>query len=168
MPSREYNSHVSETIAGPEDLLGVRETAAEYGLSPDMLRRWIRRGVLPAQRIGATYVLRRQDVDAFKDRGLPRVGRPVRERRKMSTRITAIEFDCRMQEAATRFSIPVDIAELIEVENDDPIRLEVRGPKGSLDPQKWLLRSGKEVYGPKLKNVAGPGDEIRVRIERIP
>jgi hypothetical protein len=80
--------------------------------------------------------------------------------------ILAVEFNQRVQEASARFSIPVDIAEAIGIGDDSDLVLEVRGPRGTLGPTPWRLRSGKEIYGPSLSDVADPGDEIWVRVER--
>jgi excisionase family DNA binding protein len=50
--------------------LGVASTAAELGISRQAVRDLIRRGELPALRIGRAIRIRRCDLDAFTERAL--------------------------------------------------------------------------------------------------
>lgn len=48
-------------------MLTVAETADRVGRTPDTVRRWIREGRLPAQRLGTKRVIEDQDVRAIED-----------------------------------------------------------------------------------------------------
>lgn len=61
-----------------DDEMTVSQAAAQLGLTAHAVHYAIRRGHLPASRLGHFRVLRRADVDTYaKEReGKPRVGRP--------------------------------------------------------------------------------------------
>lgn len=52
-------------------MLTVTETADRVGRTPDTVRRWIREGRLPAQRLGTKQVIEDQDVRAIEDELYP-------------------------------------------------------------------------------------------------
>lgn len=60
------------------ELVGVTVAAEELNLSPDRVRRLIKMGRLPAQRIGREFAITREDLEAFKLIDRP-VGRPPKK-----------------------------------------------------------------------------------------
>jgi excisionase family DNA binding protein len=60
------------------ELVGVTVAAEELNLSPDRVRRLIKIGRLPAQRIGREFAITRDDLEAFKLIDRP-VGRPPKK-----------------------------------------------------------------------------------------
>ena len=46
-------------------MLTVAEAARKIGLSPETVRRWIRSGKLPAQRIGTHHLIDERDIQPF-------------------------------------------------------------------------------------------------------
>jgi len=51
-----------------EQLLAVPKVAAELGVTAQTIRNWIDHGVLPAARFGHVYRVRREDVEALRER----------------------------------------------------------------------------------------------------
>lgn len=47
------------------DVLTVKEAAELKGVSEEAVRKRIGRGVLPAERVGGRYLIRRRDLDAW-------------------------------------------------------------------------------------------------------
>lgn len=45
--------------------LRLDAAAQQYGVSPRTVREWIKRGQLPAYRVGRLLMVRRDDLDAF-------------------------------------------------------------------------------------------------------
>ena len=60
------------------ELVGVTVAAEELNLSPDRVRRLIKMGRLPAQRIGREFAITREDLESFKLIDRP-VGRPPKK-----------------------------------------------------------------------------------------
>jgi len=52
-------------------MLTVSQAADRVGRTPDTIRRWIREGRLPAQRLGAKQVIEDRDVRAIEDELYP-------------------------------------------------------------------------------------------------
>jgi len=46
-------------------LLTVEQIAAEFQLTPQTIRNWIKSGALPAVKVGHVYRVRREDLDAM-------------------------------------------------------------------------------------------------------
>ena len=61
------------------DLISVSEAAIELNLSPRRIHDFIKDGRLPAEKIGAYYAIKRDDLDLVKDR---KVGRPRKTENK--------------------------------------------------------------------------------------
>jgi excisionase family DNA binding protein len=56
-------------------LLTTRQVADRFGLSPETVLRWVRRGQLPAFRLGGAIRFREQELDAWlEQRATPRRG----------------------------------------------------------------------------------------------
>ena len=53
------------TKSGGLFLFSTRLVARRLGVSPGCVTRWIRRGVLPAERTGKAWVVRSDDVEMF-------------------------------------------------------------------------------------------------------
>ena len=49
-----------------DNLLSLQEAATDLGLSYDALLRWRQRGDLKASKVGAQYVVRRDDLEEFR------------------------------------------------------------------------------------------------------
>ena len=60
------------------ELVGVTGAAEELNLSTNRVRQLIKKGRLPAQRIGREYAITREDLEAFKLIDRP-VGRPPKD-----------------------------------------------------------------------------------------
>lgn len=54
------------TSNGKPDLYSVADAAEEIGINPKNLLQWIVKSKLPATKIGRLYVIRREDLEAFK------------------------------------------------------------------------------------------------------
>lgn len=66
-----------------EELLTLRQAAARVGLTDSALRHAIRRGRLPAVKLGRDWLVRPSDLDAYRRRALTRCspdGGPPRSR----------------------------------------------------------------------------------------
>lgn len=62
------------------DYMTVKEAAAELGVSPSTIWRWIEAGRLPAQRIGPKIIrLKAGDVETAAGKSAPKGGRAARE-----------------------------------------------------------------------------------------
>jgi excisionase family DNA binding protein len=48
-----------------EQLLTVEQIAAEFQLTPQTIRNWIKSGALPAIKVGHVYRVRREDLDTM-------------------------------------------------------------------------------------------------------
>lgn len=57
------------------NMISVKEACKILGLSPTRVRQLIKDGRLPAEKIGRTFVLNREDVEAFASTPRPQ-GRP--------------------------------------------------------------------------------------------
>jgi len=73
------------TSAPSEQALTLREAARILRLSPLTVYRYVRLGKLPAERVGRSYRLRSEDVQALRD-SLARSPRPRRAQQKPATR----------------------------------------------------------------------------------
>ena len=49
-----------------DELLSLGDAAKVLGLAYDNALRWVQRGKLKAQRVGTRYVVRREDLEAFR------------------------------------------------------------------------------------------------------
>jgi excisionase family DNA binding protein len=52
-------------------MVTVAEAADRFGRNPETVRRWIRAGRLPAQRVGSRHLIADQDVRAIEDELFP-------------------------------------------------------------------------------------------------
>ena len=50
-----------------DELLSLGEAATALGLAYDNALRWVQRGKLKASRVGTHYVVRREDLEAFRE-----------------------------------------------------------------------------------------------------
>jgi excisionase family DNA binding protein len=63
-----------------ETLLDTTAAAEKLGISQRHCWSLIKSGLLPAQRVGRTYVIKESDLESVKDR--PKVGRPKKTTKK--------------------------------------------------------------------------------------
>ena len=62
--------HKREVIALAEEMLTIKQVAAELQLHPDTIRRFIREEKLKATKVGGTSIrIKRSDLNAFLDGG---------------------------------------------------------------------------------------------------
>lgn len=50
------------------DVIGIPEVAQLMGVNQSLVNRWVRRGDLPARRVGRVFVIRRVDAERLKQR----------------------------------------------------------------------------------------------------
>ena len=55
------------TMTTEDELLSLGEAAKELGLAYDNALRWVQRGQLKAERVSGRYVVRRADLDEFRE-----------------------------------------------------------------------------------------------------
>jgi excisionase family DNA binding protein len=59
-----------------DKLLSVAEVGAQLGVVRQRVLQLIWGGLLEAERVGRSYVIRESDVRAYKSKGRPKLGRP--------------------------------------------------------------------------------------------
>ena len=64
---------------GREEFFTLVEAGEQVGLSPNTLRAQIKNGVLPASKIGKTFVVRPKDLDRYMREHAGRPGRPKKK-----------------------------------------------------------------------------------------
>lgn len=63
-----------------ERLLTINEVASLWQRNPQMIRRWVLSGLLPARKYGRDWLIREADLDTYREKLLDRkVGRPRKD-----------------------------------------------------------------------------------------
>ncbi len=70
-PPRRLLLQLLGTESGGDDLLSVKEVAELVKRTPGAIRNWIRKGLLPATKIGKCYRIKREDLNEFLKGGHP-------------------------------------------------------------------------------------------------